>query len=97
MYTPIRAAGPGVVLFAGPNPYDRRPKAWIVIVAHSQDLVTWYAHVDDSAHPIPVRAGDHVVTGQVIAYEGMTGRTTGPHLHWMVELNGSFANPRLFL
>jgi len=97
MYTPIRAAGPGVVLFAGANPYDPRPKAWIVIVAHSKDLVTWYAHVDNSAHPIRVRAGDHVVTGEVIAYEGMTGRTTGPHLHWMVELNGSFANPRLFL
>ena len=97
MYTPIRAAGPGVVLFAGANPYDRRPKAWIVIVAHSKDLVTWYAHVDNSAHPIRVRAGDHVVTGEIIAYEGMTGRTTGPHLHWMVELNGSFANPRLFL
>jgi len=97
MYTPIRAAGPGVVLFAGANPYDPRPKAWIVIVAHSENLVTWYAHVDNSAHPIRVRAGDHVVTGEVIAYEGMTGRTTGPHLHWMVELNGSFANPRLFL
>ena len=97
LYTPIRAAGPGVVLFAGPNPYDPRPKAWIVIIAHSQELVTWYAHVDNSAHPIPVRAGDRVVTGEVIAYEGMTGRTTGPHLHWMVELNGDFANPRLFL
>jgi len=97
MYTPIRAAGPGVVLFAGANPYDPKPKAWIVIIAHAQNLVTWYAHVDNSAHPPRVRAGDHVVTGQVIAYEGMTGRTTGPHLHWMVELNDDFVNPRLFL
>ncbi len=97
LYTPIRAAGPGVVLFAGPNPYDRAPKAWIVIIAHSSELVTWYAHVDNSSHPIRVRAGDHVVKGQVIAYEGLTGRTTGPHLHWMVELRGTFVNPRLFL
>jgi murein DD-endopeptidase MepM/ murein hydrolase activator NlpD len=97
MYTPIRAAGPGVVLFAGPNPYDPKPKAWIVIIAHASNLVTWYAHVDNSAHPPRVRAGDHVATGQIIAYEGMTGRTTGPHLHWMVELNGNFVNPRLFL
>ncbi len=97
LYTPIRAAGPGIVVFAGPNPYDPKPKAWIVIVAHAENLVTWYAHVDNSSYPIPVRAGDHVVTGQVIAYEGMTGRTTGPHLHWMVEFNGDFVNPRLFL
>ena len=48
-------------------------------------------------HPIRVSAGDHVDQGEVIAYNGMTGRTTGPHLHWMVELNGSFVNPRLFL
>ena len=97
MYTPIRATGPGVVLFAGANPYDPQPKAWIVIIAHAENLVTWYAHVDNSAHPPRVRAGDHVVAGQIIAYEGMTGRTTGPHLHWMVELNGDFVNPRLFL
>jgi murein DD-endopeptidase MepM/ murein hydrolase activator NlpD len=44
-----------------------------------------------------VRAGDRVSTGDVIVYNGVTGRTTGPHLHWMVELNGSFVNPRLFL
>ena len=44
-----------------------------------------------------VQAGEYVREGQVIAYNGVTGRTTGPHLHWMVELNGSFVNPRLFL
>lgn len=92
--TPIRAAGPGTVVFAGPNPYDPPPKAWIVIIAHSQNLLTWYGHLTTS---IPVRAGDVVGAGQVIGYVGMTGRTTGPHLHWMVELNGNFVNPRLFV
>jgi murein DD-endopeptidase MepM/ murein hydrolase activator NlpD len=97
MYTPIHAAGDGVVLFAGPNPYDPYPKAWIVIIAHSDSLVTWYAHVDNSAHPPVVAAGDHVTAGQVIAYVGMTGRTTGPHLHWAIEYNNQFVNPRLFV
>ena len=96
-YRPIHAAGAGTVVFAGPNPYDPYPKAWIVIIAHSTSLQTWYAHVDNASHRIPVHAGQHVNKGQVIAYEGMTGRTTGPHLHWMVEFNGSFVNPRLFL
>jgi len=97
MYTPIRAAGAGVVVFAGPNPYDPYPKAWIVIIAHSESLQTWYAHVDNAVKPPAVSAGDTVVAGQVIAYIGMTGRTTGPHLHWAVMFNGSFANPRLFV
>lgn len=97
MYTPIRAAGDGVVVFAGPNPYDPYPKAWIVIIAHSSELLTWYGHVDNRAHPPRVSAGQRVVQGQIIAYNGMTGRTTGPHLHWMVELRNNFVNPRLFL
>jgi murein DD-endopeptidase MepM/ murein hydrolase activator NlpD len=97
MYTKIRAAGDGVVVFAGPNPYDPYPKAWIVIVAHSESLQTWYAHVDNGAHAPVVSAGDQVKAGQVIAYEGMTGRTTGPHLHWAVMFNGAFVNPRLFV
>jgi murein DD-endopeptidase MepM/ murein hydrolase activator NlpD len=97
MYTPIKAAGPGTVVFAGPNPYDAFPKAWIVIIAHSTELRTWYGHLDNATKPPTVREGDVVRQGEVIAYEGMTGRTTGPHLHWMVELEGDFVNPRLFL
>ncbi len=97
MYTPIRAAGPGTVVFVGANPYDSNPKAWIVIIAHSVALRTWYAHIDNAAHPPAVSVGQVVQAGQVIAYEGMTGRTTGPHLHWMVELESEFFNPRLFL
>jgi len=97
LYTPIRAAGDGVVLFAGPNPYDPYPKAWIVIIAHSGSLLSWYAHIDNGAHGPVVAAGDSVKAGQVIAYVGMTGRTTGPHLHWGIEYNSDFANPRLFV
>ena len=94
MYTPIRAAGAGRVVWAGRSPYD---PAWIVIIAHSSELVTWYGHVDDTRRPPKVREGEYVNKGQVIAYEGNTGWSTGPHLHWAVQLGGNFVNPRLFL
>jgi murein DD-endopeptidase MepM/ murein hydrolase activator NlpD len=92
-YTPIRASGAGKVLIAGPSPYD---SAWIVIIAHSSSLVTWYGHVDNVKRPT-VKAGQYVSKGQVIAYEGTTGNSTGPHLHWAVQLDGNWVNPRLFL
>lgn len=94
MYTPIRAAGPGKVIWAGRSPYS---SSWNVIIAHSSKLVTWYAHVDNQGYRPPVKVGQYVAKGQVIAYVGMTGMTTGPHLHWAVQLNGTWANPRLFL
>ena len=94
MYTPIRAAGAGKVIWAGRSPYD---PSWIVIIAHSSHLVTWYAHIDNRSHPPTVNAGAYVAAGEVIAYEGMTGWTTGPHLHWAVQLNDNWVNPRLFL
>jgi murein DD-endopeptidase MepM/ murein hydrolase activator NlpD len=97
MYTPVKASGDGIVVFSGFNPWDPTPKAYIIIIAHSRDLLTWYAHLDASVKPSRVRAGDHVTKGQVIAYEGMTGRTTGPHLHWAVEFKDAFTNPRLFV
>jgi murein DD-endopeptidase MepM/ murein hydrolase activator NlpD len=92
--TAIHAAGSGTVAFVGYNPYDAPPQAWIVLIAHSSSLTTMYAHM------IPqhlVHVGQHVSAGTVIGHEGVTGHTTGPHLHWAVELNGNFVNPRLFL
>jgi len=93
MDTPIRAAGPGKVIFAGRSPYDT---AWIVVIAHSTHLVSWYVHIDNSPGPV-VHVGQYVAKGQLIAYEGMTGNTTGPHLHWATELDNVFVNPRLFV
>lgn len=92
--TKVRASGSGTVVYIGYNPYDPPPKAWIVIIAHSENLQTWYAHMQPK---YPVHVGDHVKKGQVIGFEGSTGRSTGPHLHWAVRLNGDFVNPRLFL
>jgi len=94
MYTPIRAAAAGKVILAGKSPYD---PAWVVVIAHASNLVTWYAHVDNYSHPPAVSTGDFVAQGQIVAYEGMTGWTTGPHLHWGVQLNGAWVNPRLFV
>jgi murein DD-endopeptidase MepM/ murein hydrolase activator NlpD len=94
--TPVRAEGSGVVVFVGYNPYDTAPKAWLVIIAHSTSLVTWYAHM--TAKQIPgIYAGAPVVTGQLIGTENTTGHSTGCHLHWAVRLDGTFMNPRLFL
>ncbi len=91
--TPVRSSGDGTVVYVGWNYADGANPAWIVIIAHSSSLVTWYAHMQPT---YPVRAGDRVSRGQVIGYEGSTGHSTGAHLHWMVEYNGTFVNPRLF-
>jgi len=90
----VKAAAPGTVVYVGWNWADGSDPAWIVVIAHSASLRTWYAHMQPKR---PVSVGDHVKKGQVIGYEGSTGRSTGAHLHWMVEMNGNFVNPRLFL
>ena len=94
MYTPVYAAGPGKVIWAGRSPSD---PAWIVIIAHSSKLVSLYGHLDNRSHPPRVKVGQYVAKGQLIAYNGLTGYTTGPHLHWAVKLDGTWVNPRLFL
>jgi murein DD-endopeptidase MepM/ murein hydrolase activator NlpD len=92
--TPIKAAAAGEVVYVGWNWADGADPAWIVVVAHSGDLKTWYAHMQPKR---PVAVGQSVKKGQIVGYEGSTGNSTGPHLHWMTELNGNFVNPRLFL
>jgi len=94
--TPVHAAGAGVVVFVGYNPYDAPPRAWLVIIAHSSSIVTWYAHMQAKA-PAGIYVGAPVKQGQLIGLEASTGHSTGCHLHWAVRVNGVFTNPRLFL
>jgi murein DD-endopeptidase MepM/ murein hydrolase activator NlpD len=94
--TKVRASGDGVIAYIGWNYADGSDPAWIVIVAHSSGLSTWYAHMQPK-YPGNITVGSPVQAGQVIGYEGNTGHSTGAHLHWAVMLNGTFVNPRLFL
>jgi murein DD-endopeptidase MepM/ murein hydrolase activator NlpD len=94
--TPIRASGTGTVVYIGWNYADGYDPAWIVVVAHSSSLQTWYAHMLPR-YPNGIRSGSKVRSGQIIGYEGNTGHSTGAHLHWAVMYKGSFVNPRLFL
>jgi murein DD-endopeptidase MepM/ murein hydrolase activator NlpD len=94
--TPVYAAAPGVVVQVGYNMYDAPPRAWLVIVAHSTSMVTWYAHMTATA-PRGIYVGAPVVAGQLVGTENTTGHSTGCHLHWAVRVNGRFMNPRLFL
>ena len=87
--TPIRAAGDGVVLFAG----EQRGYGNLVLVAHDRDLVTVYAH--NSANL--VSKGDKVMRGAEIARVGHTGNATGPHLHFEVRLGARPRDPLGFL
>lgn len=94
--TEVRAAGDGVVAYIGWNYADGADPAWIVIIAHSSGLQTWYAHMQPK-YPGNITQDSPVTAGQVIGFEGSTGHSTGAHLHWAVMLNGTFVNPRLFL
>ena len=94
--TPVRASGSGTVVYIGWNYADGYDPAWIVVVAHSSSLTTWYAHMLPR-HPNGIRTGSHIRAGQIVGYEGNTGHSTGAHLHWAVMYKGNFTNPRLFL
>jgi murein DD-endopeptidase MepM/ murein hydrolase activator NlpD len=90
----VRASAAGIVVKCDWNWADGPDPAWIVVIAHAGNLKTWYAHMVPGC---PFKAGQSVKKGQVIGTQGATGHATGAHLHWMVELNDDFVNPRLFL
>ena len=86
--TPVRAAGDGVIRFAGVmGGYGN-----LVEIEHTHSITTVYGHLSRFAHGM--HAGTHVTQGTVIAYVGMTGLATGPHLHYEYRVNGVFKNPQ---
>ncbi len=64
-----------------------------VFVDHGRGLITMYVHLS----VISVRPGDHVTAGSKLGLVGMTGRATGPHLHWGVIVNRTSVDPELFV
>jgi murein DD-endopeptidase MepM/ murein hydrolase activator NlpD len=97
MYSPIVAAASGRVTTVGKPYLASGDTATVVIIAHGNNFSTLYGHLDDRVHPPIVQVGQYVNAGQVIAYEGMTGWTTGPHLHFMTILNGRAVDPLPYL
>jgi len=87
--TPVKTAQEGTVLYAG----EQRGYGNIVIVEHANRLITLYAHNRD----LRVRTGQKVRRAQVIATVGESGRTSGPHLHFEVRLDGKPVDPLDYL
>jgi murein DD-endopeptidase MepM/ murein hydrolase activator NlpD len=87
--TPVVAAAPGLVKFAGRHAgYGN-----LLILQHSGGVETYYAHLSR----IQVMEGQRVARGELIGAVGMSGRATSPHLHYEVRIGGSPVNPYAYL
>ncbi len=87
--TEIVAPADGIVLFAG----EKGEYGNCVIIDHGRDITTLYGHMQRYI----VKTGDKVSRGQHVGNMGNTGRSTGPHLHYEVRLNGVPVNPRRYV
>ncbi len=87
--TPVRAAAAGVVSNTGDYFFNGNS----VFIDHGQGLITMYFHLSK----VKAKSGQTVKQGDIIGEVGMTGRVTGPHLHWSVNLNNTRVEPTLFL
>jgi septal ring factor EnvC (AmiA/AmiB activator) len=87
--TPVVAPAAGIVSDIGnDNAYGR-----IMVISHGFGMTTRFAHLSKTL----VKVGQKVKRGDKIAEVGMTGNTTGPHLHYEVRLNGIPANPMRYI
>lgn len=87
--TPIRTSAPGVVLASDDYFFNGQT----VFIDHGNGLISMYCHLER----IDVQAGDRLRHGDVLGRSGMSGRASGPHLHWSVMLNGVMVDPQLFV
>lgn len=87
--TPVKAADDGRICFVG----TKEVYGQTVIIEHADMKQTLYAHLNS----FNVKKGQKVLRGQVIGYVGVTGRTTGPHLHFGVMKDGETFDPLQYL
>jgi murein DD-endopeptidase MepM/ murein hydrolase activator NlpD len=87
--TPVLAPADGVVILAADHPFTLEGN--LLMVDHGMGLSSAFLHLSR----IDVKVGDHVKRGQPIALSGMTGRATGPHLHWSLKWRDARIDPLL--
>lgn len=80
--TPLLAPADGVVILAATEPFTL--EGYLLMIDHGNGLSSVFLHNSR----LDVRTGDSVRQGQVLGAVGMTGRTTGPHMHWAMRWNG---------
>lgn len=88
--TPVYAAADGVVLETTKLSWSY---GWYIIMDNGAGYTTMYAHLSRFA----VSPGESVSKGELIGYVGSTGRSTGPHLHFEIRVNGSAVDPLRYL
>ena len=84
--TRVKAAADGYVAYVGWSPWDTPRRSFIVIIAHARGYASVYGHLQPTRL---VRTGQKVKRGAAIGRVGVTGLTTGPHVHWEVHRNGT--------
>jgi murein DD-endopeptidase MepM/ murein hydrolase activator NlpD len=88
--TPITASDTGEVIWVG---WDWSGLGWAVKIGHGNYIATIYGHLSRYI----VKVGQYVTKGQLIAYEGSTGASTGPHVHFMVLVHNIWVNPEDYM
>jgi murein DD-endopeptidase MepM/ murein hydrolase activator NlpD len=87
--TPVRAPAPGVVVFAGQHP----EYGVTLMIDHGNDTKSLYGHLSK----LNAAVDQQIQRGETVAFTGNTGRSSGPHLHYEIQVKGQPVNPHSYI